>query len=199
MTTIPAGQGPHFAFKDIKIANSVLTAHIYGKASQAIRGALAGRLLDPVTLGILSALSTKVNAPASPSSRRDSGFSWTSLLIRIKPTTQKGMATTNQTMHHIGSRNPSMMCMFEGLANAARTPSRVSASVTGTATNTTTASRIKKSLRDRYPIALNLVIDCLREIDRSRLVQRAPHPTSPAQWAYQLSATGNVIVDQLTK
>lgn len=30
----------------LAFANSVLTAHIYGKASQAIRGALAGRLLD---------------------------------------------------------------------------------------------------------------------------------------------------------
>ncbi|TGS45606.1 ABC transporter ATP-binding protein, partial [bacterium M00.F.Ca.ET.179.01.1.1] len=30
----------------LAFTNSVLTAHIYGKASQAIRGALAGRLLN---------------------------------------------------------------------------------------------------------------------------------------------------------
>src|SRR3954470_16634659 len=69
-----------------------------------------GWLELPVTEGSLIALSTKVNAPAAPSSRVDSGFSRTSLATARAPCTTNGAAAIVQPMACAGGRNPSAMC-----------------------------------------------------------------------------------------
>src|SRR3954452_16297050 len=69
-----------------------------------------GWLELPVTDGSLIALSTKVNAPAAPSSSVDSGFSRTSRTTARAPCTTKGAAATVQPIAWAGGRNPSAMC-----------------------------------------------------------------------------------------
>src|SRR4051794_27576430 len=69
-----------------------------------------GWLELPVTEGSLIALSTKVNAPAAPSSRVDSGFSRTSLTTARAPWTTNGAAASVQPIACAGGRNPSAMC-----------------------------------------------------------------------------------------
>src|SRR3954453_18832016 len=94
--------------------------------SRAITGGLnktapspvpVGWLELPVTEGSLIALSTKVNAPAAPSNRVDSGFSRTSLTTARAPWTTNGAAATVQPIACAGGRNPSAMCML-GLPGA---------------------------------------------------------------------------------
>src|SRR3954449_8767196 len=69
-----------------------------------------GWLELPVTDGSLIALSTKVNAPAAPSSRVDSGCSRTSLTTARAPCTTNGAAAIVQPSACAGGRNPSAMC-----------------------------------------------------------------------------------------
>src|SRR3954470_24154406 len=87
--------------------------------SRAITGGLnrtapspvpVGWLELPVTEGSLIALSTKVNAPAAPSSRVDSGFSRTSLTTARAPWTTNGAAASVQPIACAGGRNPSAIC-----------------------------------------------------------------------------------------
>src|SRR3954447_19134446 len=70
-----------------------------------------GWLELPVTDGSLIALSTKVKAPAAPSSSVDSGFSRTSFTTARAPWTTNGAAAIVQPMACAGGRNPSAMCM----------------------------------------------------------------------------------------
>src|SRR3954453_14124502 len=69
-----------------------------------------GWLELPVTDGSLIALSTKVNAPAAPSSRVDSGCSRTSLTTARAPCATNGAAAIVQPSACAGGRNPSAMC-----------------------------------------------------------------------------------------
>ena len=69
-----------------------------------------GWLELPVTDGSLIALSTKVNAPAAPSSSVDSGFSRTSFTTARAPCTTKGAAAIVHPAACAAGRKPSAMC-----------------------------------------------------------------------------------------
>src|SRR4051794_23323427 len=69
-----------------------------------------GWLELPVTDGSLIALSTKVNAPAAPSSSVDSGFSRTSFTTARAPCTTKGAAAIVHPAACAVGRKPSAMC-----------------------------------------------------------------------------------------
>src|SRR3954451_14517639 len=82
-----------------------------GRNSTAPAPVPVGWLELPVTEGSLIALSTKVNAPAAPSSRVASGCSRTSLTTVRAPCTTNGAAAMVQPTACAGGRNPSAMCM----------------------------------------------------------------------------------------
>src|SRR4051812_47475284 len=86
------------------------TAITGGRNSTAPRPVPVGWLELPVTEGSLIALSTKVNAPAAPSSSVDSGFSRTSLTTQRAPWTTNGAAATVQPTACTGGSIPSAMC-----------------------------------------------------------------------------------------
>src|SRR3712207_5900473 len=70
-----------------------------------------GWLELPVNEGSFTALSTKVNAPAAPSSSVFSGRSRTSVTTCRAPWTTKGAAASVQPTACVAGRNPSAMCM----------------------------------------------------------------------------------------
>src|SRR3712207_1990002 len=81
-----------------------------GRNSTAPAPVPVGWLELPVTEGSLTALSTKVNAPAAPSSSVDPGSSRTSRATARAPCTTKGAAATVQPTACGTGRNPSAMC-----------------------------------------------------------------------------------------
>src|SRR3712207_9396222 len=84
-----------------------------GRNSTAPTPVPVGWLELPVMLGSLIALRTKVNAPAAPSSRVDSGCSRTSVTTARAPCTTNGAAATVQPMACAGGRKPSAMCTVD--------------------------------------------------------------------------------------
>src|SRR3954471_12313265 len=81
-----------------------------GRNRTAPRPVPVGWLELPVTEGSLIALSTKVNAPAAPSSNVDSGFSRTSLTTARAPCATNGAAAIVQPIACPAGRKPSAMC-----------------------------------------------------------------------------------------
>src|SRR3954467_4328810 len=82
-----------------------------GRNSTAPAPGPVGWLELPVNEGSLIALSTKVNAPAAPSSSVFSGRSRTSVTTWRAPWTTKGAAASVQPTACVAGRNPSAMCM----------------------------------------------------------------------------------------
>ena len=66
----------------------------------------------PVTDGIFKDDNTNMNAPETASKDLDSGNSENTFLIFISPYTTTGIDSIYHTKHHIGGRNPSIMCIF---------------------------------------------------------------------------------------
>src|SRR3712207_2352183 len=82
-----------------------------GRNSTAPAPVPVGWLELPVNEGSFTALSTKVNAPAAPSSSVFSGRSRTSTTTCRAPWTTNGAAATVQPTACVTGRNPSAMCM----------------------------------------------------------------------------------------
>src|SRR3712207_4903904 len=82
-----------------------------GRNSTAPAPVPVGWLELPVNEGSLTALSTKVNAPAAPSSSVFSGRSRTSTTTCRAPWATKGAAASVQPIACVTGRNPSAMCM----------------------------------------------------------------------------------------
>src|SRR3712207_2612867 len=82
-----------------------------GRNSTAPAPVPVGWLELPVNDGSFTALSTKVNAPAAPSSSVLSGRSRTSVTTWRAPCTTNGAAASVQPTACVAGRNPSAMCM----------------------------------------------------------------------------------------
>src|SRR3712207_3881109 len=82
-----------------------------GRNSTAPAPVPVGWLELPVNEGSFTALSTKVNAPAAPSSSVFSGRSRTSTTTCRAPWTTNGAAASVQPTACVAGRNPSAMCM----------------------------------------------------------------------------------------
>ena len=65
----------------------------------------------PVTEGIFSAKRTNVNTPTTPSIIFNFRCSLILSLIEKYPTTRKGIHIMPHYIHHLGDKNPSIICM----------------------------------------------------------------------------------------